>query len=285
MSVLSGSTRLIFCEGEWDPGAPPSLDTRLLNRLLQGKPPTSAIQPAGGKYQLRAFMRGRLAAGGVAPNYIAFRDRDFDAEPPAAVSLIPYHSGEPIYMSHRSTVENYLIEVELIDTYWRQHAGTPRWQHGPSPGRTDIGLWMTDTARQLIAYQAARWALASVKPSERWPEIQTTWTKGSGHLPSSLDASSCLAAATALVTAFSEATGQVTGARLGEKYQTYIDRFSAARFLSDAEYLVWFQGKDLQKAMQKARPNSISLDHFLAWAVDTVDWTQHADLGELANKL
>ena len=228
---------------------------RLLNRLLHGKPPTTVIQPAGGKYQLRDFMRGRLAVETTAPNYLAFRDRDFDAEPPPQTALIQFRSGEPIYMSHRAAIENYLIDSALIHRYWNENSNTgPGWKHGQSPGGADLRSWMDEAARHLISYQSVRWALASLKPSDRWPEVNTTWTEGSGHLPSSLDEPDCLDQAKVLVRDFSSKTAKVSEVKLLDSYARFFSEFSVPQFLANADYLVWFHGKDLRKAMQRLRP-------------------------------
>jgi len=288
MGVVGGQTKLIFCEGEWEPDQPKSLDERLLNRLLSGKPPTVVIEPAGGKFQLRAFIQGRLAAQRALrplPSYLAFRDRDFDAQPTPIVSLIPYRSGQPIFMSHRSAIENYLIDVALLHQYWNAHSNAPSWKHGPSPGENDLRTWVDEAARQLIAYEAVRWALASLKKSDRWPELRTTWTKGSGHLPVSLVESDCLLEAKRVVAEFQIEAQAVNEGDLQEKYRHFRDQFSDVGFWNDGKHLVWFHGKDLKKQMQKLKPTAISLDHYCSWAVENLDWQKHDDLKELANKM
>jgi hypothetical protein len=80
-------------------------------------------------------------------------------------------------------------------------------------------------------------------------------------------------------------TENVSHAKLEESYIRYLNKFSASQFLVQADYRVWFHGKDLKKAMQKLRPNSISLEHFCGWAVQHLDWKQYADLQELAGKI
>jgi hypothetical protein len=75
VSVISLSTKLLFCEGK-----PDSLDYAILARLV-GNP--NIVIPAGGKYGLGAFIQGRLSSYlNQKPSYLAFRDRDFDAVPP-----------------------------------------------------------------------------------------------------------------------------------------------------------------------------------------------------------
>ena len=134
MSVVQSGV-LLFCEGVQG-----GLDSLLLSRLLTGKSPGSTIVPAGGKYQMRAFIKGMLAASGSATAYVAFRDRDFDAKPPESVSLIQYADQSPTYMSHRAAVENYLLNAALLDAYWNDGAGAgPSWPprstlpHGSPP--------------------------------------------------------------------------------------------------------------------------------------------------------
>ncbi len=287
MSVVGGVIKLVFCEGE-DESSPDklaSLDKRLLSRLLVGRPPTAVIIPVGGKQQMRGFIRGRLAAPDTTQSYLALRDRDFDAEPPTTVSLIQFRSGQPIYMCHRAAIENYLIDSTLIHKYWTESSKGPAWQHGDSPGEDTIRSWITQAASDIAKYQAIRWSLATLKPADRWPEMSTTWTKGSGHLPNSLDERECNEQAKKLIYAFKEETTKVSETVFVQHYARFSEQFAVPQFIEQGSYLVWFHGKDLKKAMQKLRLNSISLDHFCDWAVENLEWRQHPDLQDLAAKL
>lgn len=281
MNVIGGGTKLLFCEGE-----PQSLDYRLLSSLLRDRPPTTLIVPLGGKQGLRSFIRGRLAGYTNPPPYVAFRDRDFDVEPPDDVTLISPQPDRPIYLTYRAAIENYLLDATVIDRYWTTLSkNAPKWNHGDSPGVTDVRSWMNDAARQISSYQAVRWALSNLKPSHRWPELGTTWTNGSGDLPTSLAEDDCLAEAKNLVNDYRTETSNVSEESFLEGYQRFSARFAAPKFVDQAEHLVWFHGKDIKKAMQRLRPNSISLEHFFAWAIEHTDWNQHADLRQLADKV
>ncbi|NLS93151.1 MAG: DUF4435 domain-containing protein [Planctomycetaceae bacterium] len=281
MNVTGRGTKLLFCEGE-----PDSLDYRLLSRLLRGKPPTILVVPSGGKQGLRSFIRGRLAGYQSPPPYLAFRDRDFDVEPSADVLLIAPHQGKPLFHTHRAAIENYLLDADLIDNYWTTLAqNAPNWSHGTSPGVSDIRQWMNEAARQIASYEAIRWALSRLKPGDRWPEISTTWTEGSGCLPSSLAENDCIARAKSLLADYQRVTSSISESHFVELYRHFSSRFAALEFIERAEYLVWFHGKDLAKAMQRLHPNSISMQHFCSWAVEHVDWRQHADLRELAERV
>lgn len=242
--------------------------------------------PAGGKRGLRAFVQGRLSTYLTPPEYVVFQDRDFDREPPGEAALIPLQAANPVFLSYRAAVENYLLDAGLIHRYWDENGSrSPKWQHGDSPGEDAIRQWMDEAAKEIACYEAVRWALASLKPSERWPEVSTTWTEGSGDLPMSLGEDQCLAEAKRLVARFRKEVAEVSEAKLLESYERFSQQFSSPEFVARSDYLIWFQGKDLQKAMQKLRPHSISLRHFLDWAVDRSDWQQHADLRQLSSRL
>lgn len=83
MSIISSRQKLLFCEGQ-----PESFDYAILKRLVNT---SEVVIPAGGKYGLGAFIQGRLSTyQNQLPLYLAFRDRDFDANPTLAVQLISH---------------------------------------------------------------------------------------------------------------------------------------------------------------------------------------------------
>ena len=282
MSVVGPGTKLVFCEG----GAE-SLDIRLLNRLLLEHPKTLVV-PAGGKWGIRAFIEGRLStfAADSQPEFVAFRDRDFDASPGNTPGLIDLPGPKPIFLSHRACVENYLLDSDLIHQYWeKHHREAPKWRHGSSPGTDEILDWMNTAAKEIADYQAVRWALSRLKPGDRWPEVPTTWIDRSGHLPVSLHKDDCLSQAKRLIESFERETKKVSEEVFDQQMEQYLKQFGSSSFWEDRDYQIWFHGKDLQKAMQRSWPDRISLKHFLSWAVDHVAWRDHADLLELAEKI
>jgi len=281
MSVVGGGTKLIFCEGQ-----PGSLDNRLLNRLLLGQPPSTLIVPSGGKRGLLAFIQGRLSSYAARPAHLAFRDRDYDRVPSEDEALIRLRPNTPVFLSYRAAVENYLLDASLVHDYWdTNRSEAPSWQYGDSPGADQIAEWMDDAARTLVHYQAVRWSLAGLKPAERWPELETTWTKGSGFLPESLDEGDCLAEAKKLVSEYTGSASEVREAKLVENYQQFAEQFAAPGFLRAPQYLIWFHGKDLCKAMHRLRPTWVSLYHYCSWAVDRLERERYADLRELATMI
>jgi hypothetical protein len=188
---------------------------------------------------------------------------------------------KPIFLSYRACVENYLLDPELIREYWDESSTGPNWRHGASPSVNAIDEWLDAAARDIAHYQATRWALAGVKPDARWPEVSTTWTKGSGHLPADLDADSCLDRARRLVDQYAAQTDTVSRERLETFFGQYDRQFSDEAFFGQKAYLVWFHGKDLQRAMGRLQPKWISLPSFFPWAVAHISEESFDDLVEL----
>lgn len=275
--VVDPSLKIIFCEGR-----PGSLDDLLLGCLM----PVGQvlIKPVGGKYGIRAFIEGYLGnyPDESRPDYLGFRDRDFDVEPPENPALIRLSGEKPIWLTYRAAVENYLIDADLIRQYWTERENTPGWAHGPALPTAEIKDHIRESARELAEYQAVRWALAGLKPGPRWPEIRTTWTKnGSGDIPSSLAYDDCLIQASQLVTSFQSQIQDVHPDRLREHARTYRQQFNDERFWESGGYLVWFHGKDhLAQLCRRLTPN-FPRRHYANWAAEHVDIRQHPDLQQL----
>lgn len=277
MSVLGSRAGLLFCEGE-----PDSLDIHILNRVVSGT--TFTIVPARGKYGLANFIDGYCERARHRGRCLAFRDRDLDCEPSPTPGLARLAKGHEIYMSHRSCVESYLLEPELLHQYWSQFEQSPRWAHGPAWEEAKISAWIEDAARALAPYQAVRWGLARLKPGEAgsgWPVVRSTWTKKSGVLPDSLAADSCLANARELVARYVYDSSGVGVRALSENVLRYQQLFASPAFWEQRLYRVWFHGKDLKKMMGRLQPKAISLDAACRWGMNNLDWRQHPDLVEL----
>ena len=180
MPVTASAVRLIFCEGKHAD----SYDYRLLDRLL--KPSITRIVPIGGKFGFNTYIDGSLSSYPQKPPFLAFRDRDFDLKPPETPTLLRIQGSKPIWATYRACIESYLIDADLLREFWVALSVGPKWTYGSPPDLTVIREKLAVSAQQIAGYQAVRWALAGLKPENRWPEIRTTWLKGSGELPSSL---------------------------------------------------------------------------------------------------
>jgi hypothetical protein len=276
MGVVGPNTNRLLCEGK-----PDSLDYLLLQRLVGGT--SFEVKPAGSKNGLLNFMDGFAAADSQRAHLVAFRDRDFDAEPGASAKLLQLRqsNARPIYMSHRTCVENYLLDPMLIHQYWDECTRGPKWTRGPSPTVDELRQWIEKAARDIADYQAVRWALVKIRPGIRWPSVRNTWVRNSGQLPNELDFKSCMNSALDLVKQFRCSVLPVNRRSLSAYASDYHQRFHDPQFWSSSEYLIWFQGKDIQKSMGRNKQNWISLDKYFEWATEKLDWQSHPDLTEL----
>jgi hypothetical protein len=267
---------IVFCEGQ-----PGSLDNLLLAHLLPIG--YAEVKPLGGKHGMRAYIEGYLDTypADAQPSYLGFRDRDFDAEPPKQPQLIRLHGEKPIWLSYRATVENYLVDADLIRQYWTERENAPGWAHGPALSTDEIENHIAESARELADYQAVRWALTKLKPGDHWPGVSTTWTAGSGAIPPSLEYDQCLAQASQLVLSFQQEIQDIHPNHLQTCAETYRERFADHHFFERAQHLIWFHGKDhLVLLCRRLSPN-FPRRHYANWAAEHVDIQKHPDLQQL----
>ncbi|NQE38504.1 hypothetical protein [Microcoleus asticus] len=290
MSVVS-SGKIIFCEGK-----PSSLDYRLLTRVVDSLPgDRCTIVPAGSKFGFSTFAEGYFS-GKTAVNqkYIVFRDRDFDVQPTPNCGLLQLDNrsgNKPFDLSYRTCVENYLLDADLIHTYWtekyNEKQGNPasKWGHQNSPEVDRISESIETSARNLQDYQAVRWALGDlVNMSTARQQLKTTWTE-KGKLPESLILQDCKNQALELVNQFRLAVESVTPEKFEDNLVSYQQRFNQEEFWTEKQYLIWFNGKDIQKEIQRQDSKYISLNSFFDWAIRKLEINQHPDLIELRTKI
>ena len=286
MSVVR-SGKIIFCEGK-----PSSLDYRLLNRVVDSLPgDRCTIVPVGSKFGFSTFAEGYFSGKtAVNPKYIVFRDRDFDVQPTPNCGLLQLDNrsgNKPMALSYRTCVENYLLDADLIHTYWTEKYNEKQttWGHQNSPGVDRISESIETSARNLQDYQAVRWALGDlVNMSTARQQLKTTWTK-KGKLPNSLNLQDCKNQALQLVNQFRLAVGAVTWDKFEDNLVSYQQLFNQEEFWTQKQYLIWFNGKDIQKEIQRQDSKYISLNSFFDWAIPQLDITQHPDLIELRTKI
>jgi len=293
VTVVS-SEIIIFCEGKQT-----SLDYKLLNQVVENVIKKTTIVPVGSKFTFSPFIQGYFSqqsnkSGDINQKYIMFRDRDFDAKPTTDISLIPFQS---MLLTHRACVENYLLNDELIHNYWhikymeKQENPSSTWRYGDSPGIEAISAWIREAAISLQDYQTVRWALADLlQSSTTRHQLKTTWTGGSGKLPSPLTLQDCKSQALILIKQFQQAVETVTQERLEESIAKYQQQFAQEQFWKQKQYLIWFHGKDIQKAMHKNKPKYIPIKtkkgpDFFDWASDQLDINHYPDLTELKNRI
>lgn len=310
MSVVSGG-RIIFCEG-----TETSLDSQLINQILTGIAGEKyTIISVGGKFNVSTFVRGYFSRNrgintrnqeintrnqATNPNYLIFRDRDFDVVPTNNIQLLQIAQSRgqsSTFLTHRACIENYLLDADLIHRYWCEkyveqldRPKTSKWGYRNSPGLPAINQWIETSARSLQFYQAVRWALGDLcNQGAARQQLKTTWTARSGQLPDSdsLELEDCVNQALQLVNSFRQNVESITPELLETRIDFYCQLFSQEEFWSQKKYLIWFHGKDLQKQMQRQEQQYISLSSssFIEWMLPQINLTQHPDLLELRNRL
>lgn len=235
MSVVS--ERVIFCEGKQS-----SLDYQLLDRIVKTISDNNCtIASAGSKFTFSIFAQGYFFPDEITnQKYIVFRDRDFDTKPTENIRLLELvTSGNKVlaYLTHRTCLENYLLDPNLIDSYWREKytekIDNPisKWGHGNSPGVEAISMWIESSAKDLQFYQAVRWALGDLLGMTTAREqLKTTWTGASGELPKLLDLQSCHSEALELINQFKEAVSSVTPENFEASLNSYQQLFTQEDF-------------------------------------------------------
>lgn len=164
-----------------------------------------------------------------------------------------------------------------------ERENAPAWAHGPALPVVDIEQHIRESARELLDYQAVRWALAQLKPGSHWPNVHTTWTRGSGDMPLSLTYDDCLEEACQLITIFQENIENVRHDRFRSSAQVYHERFTAESFLESHRYLFWFHGKDhLVQLCRRLSPN-FPRRPYARWAAENVNIEKHPDLQQLVD--
>lgn len=290
---MSVARKIIFCEGRQN-----SLDYRLLSRIVADiSGDECTIVPAGSKFTFSVFAQGYFFPDEVTnQQYIIFRDRDFDVKPTPRIQLLTL-GNQSVALTHRSCIENYLLDANLIHDYWTANYSekienpTSKWGHGDSPGLEIIAAWIEASAKNLQFYQAVRWALGDLlSVSAAREQLKTTWTGNSGKLPESLELQYCQNQALELVNKFKEAVESVTPENFESSLAIYLEQFNTDEFWVNRDYLIWFHGKDIQKEMQRQQPTYPSLKKpkgggFFEWAIDRIDIMQNPDFMELRARI
>lgn len=287
MSVVS-SGRTIFCEGKQT-----SLDTALLNRVVENIDRCTII-PVGSKFSFSTFAEGYFFPKQIRDQrYLVFRDRDFDVKPAPNIKLLQLrNANQSIVLTYRTCVENYLLDANLIEAYWtekyqeKQENPSSKWGHGDSIGISAITAWIENSARDLQDYQAVRWALGDLlSTSAARKQLKTTWMGSSGILPESLELENCKNQALELINQFRQSVESITETHFQKSLDAYLQQFEQDDFWEQKQYLIWFQGKDIQKEMQRQQNQYISLSHFFNWAINKLDIDQHPDLIDLRERI
>jgi hypothetical protein len=269
-------------------------DRRVLARLA---PPGCNIVLCQGKHGMRSYIDGLASQNQTATASeitIGFRDRDFDYEMRPNPGLSKANSLAAtdmkhldIFVSHRRTIENYLLQPSTYAAYFADVPEQARRRLLSPDQYADV---LHTAATQLHHYQAVRAALGEIRRPNpldaallREPfEPSATYLK-SGQLPTRLDRLACLEGARAVLHRYQQNADQIADWDAFEATFSKFEAFFDATFYDQQLYLEWFQAKDLiavfsRLMMSQGAP--FPWNSFETFAIDNFDHTQFPDLVE-----
>jgi hypothetical protein len=246
----------------------------LLSKRQRGKAEARIVQTSGVR-GARAFKEGYNRRTGVQSKAnIFFRDRDFDFPPTDQVILKMPVDEKDTYVSHRTTIENYLIETDMFLAYIKRNHPNIDHLHDS----ISIIKLFTDAAIQLKAYAAVRHTLGFFRGNY---SFGTSWTKGSGHLPDNLDENACIEQGFSLIETQRQKICPIDKETFLQKFHTFYERFDDD-FYQNQLYWVWFNAKDIEKAARPQLPSNFSFPDYYKFALKNLNFTEkYKDLADM----
>ncbi len=256
----------LYCEGTKN-----SPDVDILKKIKGDL--NVLVQPIGSKIGADEVIQNFENQSPKADAFLFFRDRDFDVPIPKKPSLIIQN--ETIY-SYRTTIENYLLDTSLFFEFLKEKKLEKKFK---IHSLTDVQNVFIKAAKRISYYQALRHTIAHFRPSD---DLGTSWLKGnSGSLPSYLDNKTvCRQKAFEHIKQGYTETEAPSEMFFDTLLNTFCNRFDEGIFYKNEQYLVWFQGKDLAKALTLLLPH-FPLGHYYRFAKKHFDYQRFEDLAKL----
>jgi Protein of unknown function (DUF4435) len=256
----------IYCEGNKR-----SHDYDIIHKTVKDK--AVQIQPIGSKNGAENFIEACENEKNEGNAFIFFRDRDFDVPVPEKPSLTK--QGYTFY-SYRTTIENYLFDVNTFFAFLEKKKLNKTFK---LHNREDVQKVFIKAAKKISYYQALRHTMAQLRDSV---DLGTSWLKGnSGSLPYLLaDKTSCRQKAWDKVVEMNVQTENFTESMFDAILDTFNKRFENDNFYLEAQYLIWFQGKDFAKSLSLTLPQ-FPMVHYYKFAKQYLDYRQFEDFVEL----
>ncbi len=251
----------IYCEGKAG-----SHDFDVLSKVVDGL--SVLIKPIGSKKGAKSAIQVYESGLNKSDFKLLFRDRDFDAPVPNSEKL--HFDGSYVYYSYRTTIENYLLDYDLIENY----SVDKPWVH-------KLKESYYSTAKSIRFFQAVRRTLGELRiPTDFGSNIEDN----SGKLPKDLSADYCREKGYEIVLKKTSKTSELWGKDNFDKtFNKYVELFSD-EFIENDKFLIYFQGKDFAKAFCREIP-SFNIRRFYQYAKEKIDYNQFGDLKQLRTLL
>ena len=254
----------IYCEGK--KGSP---DYDVLDKVV-GDIPSIIIQPIGSKFGANAIIEFQEKGAKKSDFFFFFRDRDFDC--PVPRNEEPYFDGNKTFFSYRTTIENYFFDTSLFLRFLEAKELISEYDIHTED---DVSKVFIETAKNIRYYQAVRHTLGEL----RFPNsFGTTWMKeGSGHLPEQLDLAYCQSEGWKLIhDVVSNSNKEWTEEHFQSVLKKYLEMFNDD-FFKELKFLIFFQGKDFEKALKNGL-NNFPMKDYYKFAKKHFDYKKYDDL-------
>lgn len=251
-------------------------DADILEKTL---PLDAQRQPIGGKFSAKAVIQTHENVAPSKSDYWLFwRDRDFDKEPEFC-KLLDFDAKGKICYSHRTTIENYLLDAEMFYQFCLQTSVSFVWKSkAKHEGLKEIEFVFKRQAEKIKSYQAVRYALSSIRNKTNL-QITNSWSGGSGTLPKSLIDTDCKSEGSKILEAVFNSVKIYCSPPEFEEFQKKVTHYLAIfdqNFFDNFDFLVWFQGKDLMASLQ--RVEIFDEKKYYKFALKHFDYTRFPDL-------
>ncbi len=274
---------VIYCEGTAG-----SHDYDILSKIIDSVEHQPRIVPLGGKKGAGGFINIHRKQAQTIDFYLFFRDYDFDFEDKRLVnevqiaSLLVVNKKEndgkiagKWCVSYRTTIENYLFNPAHFFAFLEQRNECDKYNLHSEDA---VKQFFDEVAKDLAPYQAVRHTLGKMRIST---DFGTTFTKGSGQLPSRFDASFCKDKAIDKInTEKNKAVKNWTEEQFGIIFNEFHRVFITPEFYINMDYLIWYQGKDFAKRITQ-KLSQFQIERYYNFAKKHFDYTQFPDLVEL----
>lgn len=230
---------LFFCEGK-DEG----WDEQVYQRYC---PLGFTVKPVAGKRGMANYVRGVLGEEDpVGKRWVALRDRDLEFEPdPDEEVCVQRRDKWRIYTTHRTCIENYLIDPRVVRRYWAAMAGRGISGFGAPPPLADMQAALRGVAQTLLSSQAFFWAEERLRRHymrQPWHKVTLEALRQRPGGLAGLDGPGLAAQLVAGVPTHREPVAE-EAARA--EVDAFMRRFEDPAFLPADGHLVWFHGKHL----------------------------------------
>lgn len=260
-----GKIITIYCEGKRG-----SHDFDILEKVIGD---IASIKPIGGKKGANAIIEFNESGTVKSDFYCMFRDRDFDCPVPGKEQLT--FDTKKTYFSYRTTIENYLFDVELFFNFVKLNDIGLKYNISSI---NDVKNIFIEAAKIIKDYQSVRHTLGKLRFAN---SFDTTWVElGSGHLPAELDLDSCKTNGWKMISDIViKSNIEWTEDRFYSELDMFLEKFNDD-FFDNLDFLIYFQGKDFAKAITN-KLSDFPLSSYYKYSKSHFNYKKYGDLAEL----